>query len=534
VSTATSEKLKLLLVEDDEVDRMAVRRVLRQAAVSADIDEATDFGSARAALMRGGADCVLLDFHLPGGDGLELLQLASTSGSGAPIIILTGQGDEALAVELMKAGAVDYLPKRLLSPERLSQSIRQAIRLQEAEGRAKRAHEALEHQAAQLLLLSESSLGLHAAITLEETLELVTRLARELMHTRVAAARIGGAGLPELVRQSHAEDSGVGALSDDELARWEKLVWKAGKCVVLSERALESDGDWGGSGRLKGVLAAPLTGREGQAIGSLLLTERIAGQFEQRDGLMLVQLSKAASVALESSRLYREAQAASRARDETLAIVSHDLRNPLGVVGISAGLLRQTLKDTPDAQIVQRIDRSIHRMARLIDDLMAASRIDSGTLAVQRSKVKASLLVADALEAAGPLAAAQHCVLRGEPGAPALHVLADPERLMQVFSNLIGNALKYVVQEGATVTVSYQLDGARVRFCVADNGAGISAEGLPHVFERAWKGRTSESDGAGLGLYIVKGIIDAHGGAIAVDSTLGEGTTVKFWLPLAD
>jgi signal transduction histidine kinase len=362
MSPPAQEALSLLLVEDDEVDRMAVRRVLRQAGVPAKVDEAVDFSSAREALKQSRADCILLDFHLPGGDGLELIQAAAGAGHDTPIIVLTGQGDETLAVELMKAGAVDYLPKRMLTPERLSQSIRQAIRVSQAERRAKQA---------------------------------------------------------------------------------------------------------------------------------------------------------------------------SRLRDDTLAIVSHDLRNPLGVVEISAGLLRKEVEGTPNAVLVQRIDRAVKRMSRLIEDLLCASRIDSGSLAIHPDKVGAATLVAEALELVAPLAEARHCQLVADRIDASVRVLADRERMNQVFSNVLGNALKYVPEDQGRIGIGFEREGEKAQFFVRDNGPGIDAESLPHLFERGWKVHQAERDGAGLGLYIAKGIMEAHRGAIAVESSPGAGTTVRFWLPVA-
>jgi|CXWL01.1.fsa_nt_gi signal transduction histidine kinase/FixJ family two-component response regulator len=529
----SSPPIHLLLIDDDDVDRLAVRRMLKQAGIPVQITEADDFGSARNMLLKEKADCVLLDFHLPGGNGLELLQWVNTLRVDAPIIVLTGQGDETLAVELMKAGAVDYVPKRLLTPQRLSQSVRQAIRLHQAERRAKKAHDALEHQAAQLLMLSSSSLGFHAAITVEETLELVVKLARDLIGTQLAVARVDIGAPPPLTIQSRADGATLAPLHERDLERWEKLIWEAGRCIVYSEQMLSERPDWAAGEKLKGVLAAPLMGREGRPVGSLLLTGTPSGDFAQNDALMLIQLAKAASVALENSRLFREAQDAARARDDILAIVSHDLRNPLNVVGLSADLLRPKLKDTPDAMLLARIDRGVRRMSRLIEDLLLASRIELGPLPVQPTQVKAAILLAEAVESAGPLAEAHGAKLSALPSDPSLYVRADQERLAQVFSNIAGNSVKYVPEGSGVITLSVEVDNAMARFSVTDNGPGIAAHALPHIFERSWKARLTERNGAGLGLYIARGIIEAHGGKISVESKPGQGTTMRFWLPLA-
>lgn len=530
----SSPSIHLLLIDDDDTDRLTVRQMLQQAGIPVQITEAPDFSSAKLALTQRRADCVILDFHLPGGNGLELLQLVSTLRVDAPIVVLTGQGDETLAVDLMKAGAVDYVPKRLLTPQRLSQSVRQAIRLHQAERRAKKAHDALEHQAAQLLKLANSSLGFHAAVTVEETLELVAKLARDLVGAQLAVARVeAGLAVPLLV-QSRAEDATLAPLHAVDVERWEKLIWRAGRCITFSEPMLNERPEWKAAGALKGVLAAPLMGRDSKPVGCLLLTGTPSGEFAQGDSLMLIQLARAASVALENSRLFKEAQDAARARDDMLAIVSHDLRNPLNVVGMSADLLRPTLKDTPDGALLARIDRGVRRMSRLIEDLLLASRIESGPLPVQPEKVKVSLLLAEALESAAPLADSHHVKLSVLPCDTSLSVMADQERLSQVFSNIIGNAVKYAPEGNGQITFSVEEDNSMVCFSVTDNGLGISAAALPRIFERNWKARSTERDGAGLGLYIARGIVEAHHGNISADSKPGEGTTLRFWLPLAN
>ncbi|MBX7116729.1 MAG: response regulator [Myxococcaceae bacterium] len=530
----SSPSIHLLLIDDDEGDRTTVRRMLQHAGIPMQITEAPDFGSAKRALTQQKADCVILDFHLPSGDGLELLQLVSTLRLDAPIVVLTGQGDETLAVDLMKAGAVDYVPKRLLTPQRLSQSVRQAIRLHQAERRAKKAHDALEHQAAQLLKLANSSLGFHAAVTVEETLELVAKLARDLIGAELAVARVDLGPPTPLLAQSRADNATLPALKGADIERWEKLIGQAGRCIAYSEQMLNDRPEWKARGILKGVLAAPLMGRDSTPVGCLLLTGTPNGEFAQGDSLMLIQLAKAASVALENSRLFKEAQDAARARDDMLAIVSHDLRNPLNVVGMSADLLRPTLKNTPDGALLTRIDRGVRRMSRLIEDLLLASRIDLGPLPVQPEKVKASLLLAEAIESAGPLADNHRVKLSALPCDTSLSVMADQERLSQVFANIIGNAVKYAPEGNGQITLSVEEENSMVRFSITDNGLGISPAALPRIFERSWKARSTERDGAGLGLYIARGIVEAHHGNISAESKPGEGTTLRFWLPIAN
>jgi signal transduction histidine kinase/DNA-binding response OmpR family regulator len=541
--------LALLLVDDDEVDRAAVRRALDRAGVAATVSEVSDFASARAALLGSKAfDAAFLDFGLPGGDGLELLREARRDGVETPVIVLTGQGDEALAVELMKAGAMDYLQKGLLTPERLSQSLRQALRLRDADRQARDARRAVERQAAQLQLLADASLGIHGSHSLEAAMEFISKTARELVGANVAVAQLDGIDGRAAVERRSLSEKYVGhsaiASSDADL-RWSTLVHEARKSIRLTATQLDADAPWKFSCArrfsgltVRGLLAAPLVGQDGKPLGSLQLTDRAEGDFDAGDEAMLVQLAQTASVALENVRLYRAARDAASLRDDVLAIVSHDLRNPLNVVGMSAAMLRAILDESPTTPapnclaLVQRIERNVARMNRLIEDLLDASRVDTGKLSIQPKLETASALVTDAIEAALPIAEAQGSRLETDGLDTKLMVRADRDRILQVFSNVVGNSLRFVPRTGGRVTLSAACDGNRARFAVVDNGPGIPPNHLGHLFERYWQGSAASREGAGLGLFIAKGILDVHGGEIRVESKPEGGTTVWFWLPL--
>ncbi|MGO9832405.1 MAG: ATP-binding protein [Myxococcaceae bacterium] len=541
--------LALLLVDDDQVDRAAVRRALERGGIEATVTEAPDFTSARTVFLGSDHfDAVLLDFGLPGGDGLELLRDARRAGIDTPVIVLTGQGDETVAVELMKAGATDYLQKGSLTKERLAQSLRQALRLRDADRQTRDARRALERQAAQLQLLADASLGIHGALSLEAAVEFISKTARELIGAKVAVAQLDASDARrEVERRSPSENrTGDSAFTpDDTDLRWATLVRDVRKSMRLTASELEADPAWRASCtrrfsglEVRGLLAVPLVGQDGKPLGSLQLTDRLEGDFDASDEAMLVQLAQTASVALENVRLYRAARDAASTRDDVLAIVSHDLRNPLNVVGMSAAMLRNTLAETlakpapACLPLVHRIERNVARMNRLIDDLLDASRLETGKLSVRTKPEKAFALVTDAIEAALPIAEAQGTRLETDGLEATLVVRADRDRVLQVLSNVIGNSLKFVPRSGGRVTLSAVRDGKSARFGVVDNGPGIPPSHLGHLFERYWKGSKASRDGAGLGLYIAKGILDAHGGEIRVESTPESGTTVSFWLPL--
>jgi PAS domain S-box-containing protein len=245
-------------------------------------------------------------------------------------------------------------------------------------------------------------------------------------------------------------------------------------------------------------------------------------------------------VEIENVRLVGEAQDALRAREDLLAIVSHDLRNPLGVVlASSALLLKSNLpsdKQDRARRQVEAIQRAGNRMNRLIRDLLDFASIQAGRLSVSMRPQDVAAMVSEVLDVTEPLAAAKSLRLVADV-APELAIRCDHDRVIQLFSNLVGNAVKFT-PDGGTITVRAVAQGEKgeqgeiVRFCVEDTGPGIPADELPHVFDRYYQAQRRNRDGIGLGLSIARGIVEAHGGHIWVESTGQEGEGSKFFFTL--
>jgi len=238
-----------------------------------------------------------------------------------------------------------------------------------------------------------------------------------------------------------------------------------------------------------------------------------------------------------SERVARaQAEAAVATRDELLAIVSHDLRNPLGVIVTSAAVLQQSTLDGAEGRMVQKsasvILRSADRMTRLIADLLDLAQIQAGTLAVEQRAEDLESIVREVLEMLRPLAATSELKLDGFATAGVL-VQCDRGRILQIVSNLVGNALKFTPR-GGSVFIGAHVSGDEVLCFVRDTGQGIAEQELPRVFDRFWKDHRNNRTGIGLGLCIVKGLVEAHAGRIWVESTLGTGTTFFFTLPLGN
>jgi two-component system, OmpR family, sensor kinase len=244
--------------------------------------------------------------------------------------------------------------------------------------------------------------------------------------------------------------------------------------------------------------------------------------------------------ALQLSRLLAQEQSASaeaqravRSRDDVLAVASHDLRNPLTSILLSARMLdRRVARDETAARAVAGIHRAANGMRLLLADLVDLARIDSGRLSVAPRPEPAADLARDAVELIAPLAEARGIRLSVELPKDAPRVLGDRERLQQVFSNLLGNAVKFT-PPGGSITVRLEDLGDRARFVVADTGPGLSQDEREHVFDRFWQGQKARKEGTGLGLFIVRAIVTAHGGEVSVESSPGLGSTFSFTLPKA-
>ena len=240
-------------------------------------------------------------------------------------------------------------------------------------------------------------------------------------------------------------------------------------------------------------------------------------------------------LAVENARLAHAAERAARQREDVLAIVSHDLKNPLATVRLSAAVLHQKLARLPGGEAlvsrVEAMDRAAVNMLGLITRLLDAARLDAGQpLAVEPRLEPMGELVGEALALIEPQASRGDLRLE-QHLPPGLTALCDRERVLQVLANLLGNAVKFT-PAGGTVTVEALADDAEVRVAVRDTGPGIPEDEQPRLFQRHWQSRATAARGSGLGLYIAKGLVEAHGGRLWVDSTLGAGSTFTFTLPL--
>jgi PAS domain S-box-containing protein len=285
----------------------------------------------------------------------------------------------------------------------------------------------------------------------------------------------------------------------------------------------------------RSLVAVPIATR-GKRFGRLVLLSSDnsfpLGSHELR---VAVEIARRTALTVENATLYVATQRAVRARDEVLAIVAHDLRNPLNGILLNAQLLSRRFRDAPstDRDAIEAIGRQSKRMDRLIQDLLDVARVESSALAIACSRVPVEALLTEVIEAQDATATAASTRLRldvqGHPSA----VWGDHDRLVQVFDNLIGNAVKFT-SEGGVISIGAAAKRDETLFWVADSGPGIPAAAVPHLFDRFWQASRTDRRGAGLGLAIVKGIVETHGGRVWVESEPGAGTTFFFTVPTVE
>lgn len=287
---------------------------------------------------------------------------------------------------------------------------------------------------------------------------------------------------------------------------------------------------------LRSCMVVPLIARD-RLVGIMTFATGESGrQYAESDLAVAEELAARAALAIDNAGLYAEARQAIKSQNDMLAVVSHDLDNPLTVLDMSTQVLERLLA-TPEAipsqmpEILEQMRSSTRMASRLIQDLREVGHIESGFLAISPQVVKASTLFAETMDMFLHLAEQRGIALSCSPIDEGVQVQCDRMRVIQVLANLIGNALKFT-PKGQTVTLSYAQQDDKACFCIKDTGPGIPESDLPHLFDKYWKAKKPGVPGSGLGLYIAQELVRAHGGEIWVESAQGQGTAFHFTLPL--
>jgi PAS domain S-box-containing protein len=318
-------------------------------------------------------------------------------------------------------------------------------------------------------------------------------------------------------------------------------VCRSNQAMRLTQEQLEAHPAWQGFGphaarhpTMRGWLAVPLIDRKGKNIGLIQASDKYEGDFTEQDEAILVQLASIAANGVENARLYSSLKEQDRRKDEFLAMLAHELRNPLAPIASAAELLKiSTLDEARVRRSSEVISRQVKHMTSLVDDLLDISRVTRGLIQLEHVVVDIGATIRSAVEQSRPLIEAREHVLAIEPAPGEIQVMGDPNRLVQVVANLLNNAAKYTPR-GGRILLAVARAASLVHIRVQDNGIGIDQGLLPQVFDlftQAERTPDRSQGGLGIGLALVKNVVTLHGGTVTADSS-GPGSGSVFTVSL--
>jgi len=575
------EYIKILLVDDSATNLLALESILQ--APDRDLVRASSGDDALRYLLDNDVAVILLDVFMPGIDGLDTAELirARDKSRDIPIIFLTADSTGGRHLSRgYSLGAVDYIVKPI-DPDILRSKVAVFVELfkktREIQRQAELLHEKnVELENANLTRLNMLiNLGQDLASEHDpsQVLEKFCRSARKIVGAEEAAVCI-------LDREGEASSSFYDCASDEVTSGNGKsrIGQRALNLLVTERRPLrlsEADEllhDAGSSNSVLSFLGAPIFSAADVCGWVYLINKLQAEDFSEADERLVVTLATQVAIYYENAKLYRDAQhhatelqleiterkqaeeeraqlliseqaaraeaeKANRTKDEFLATLSHELRTPLSaILGWSHLLRTEQLEQEQVLRAFETIERNARAQAQLIDDLLDVSRIITGKLELKLSPVDLSPAIEAAIDSVRPTFEAKAIIFETALESAACLVRGDANRLQQIFGNLFSNAVKFTPR-GGRVSVKVQRDDLYVQIAVSDTGIGISAEFLPYIFDRfrqADGSTTRMHGGLGLGLAIVRHLVQLHQGVIAVESPgKGKGTTFTINIPLA-
>jgi signal transduction histidine kinase len=538
----------ILIIDDSAEDRELYRRCL-----VGDRDHRYNF--LEAELGRQGLDLwqqyhpdvVLLDYQLPDLDGLGVLtqlQHHSSQDIHLPVVVVTGQGNEAIAVETMKAGAQDYLVKGEIIPSGLQQVVNSAI---ETAALRNQLQQRIERER----LVAGITQHILQSLDLNEILQITVDEVRQFLQTdRVFVYRFASDFSGVIVVES-VWDNWLPLL--DTQVEDQYFMETRGEDYLQGRIQIVADIHTAGLTdchvelltrfQIQANLAVPIL--HGNALWGLLVANHCSAprEWQPQEIDLLLQLTKQVGIALQKAELYHQAQTArieaervNRVKDEFLAILSHELRSPLTPI-LGWTKLMQTLEfdSKKTATALDMIERNVKIQIQLIDDLLDVAKILRGKLSMCVAPVNLVDVIQSAIDVVQTTAIAKSINLHPTLSTSGLQVMGDEARLQQIIWNLLSNAIKFTPQQG-TVKIGLERVEDQARIIVSDSGKGINPEFLPYIFESFRQedvSTTRRYGGLGLGLAIVRSLVEAHGGTIWADSPGEEqGAIFTVQLPL--
>ncbi len=492
---ASPQKSKILLVDDVEENLVALEALLRRD--DAEILMAQSGREALELILIHEFSLALLDVQMPEMDGFELAELmrGSARSKYIPIIFVTaGAGDALRVFRGYESGAVDFLFKPI-DPHILRQKVDTFVRLDQQKKQLADQYARIQESEALLRAMMDTTAALMHVKDTRGRYITVNRRYRELLGDRELTTETTDSELfPKATADALRLNDARAIGQAEPLQVEETFQFPSGARTFLSNKV-------------------PLRNADGELWGVCTVATDIS----------------------DIKRMENELAQAVQSREDVLAVVSHDIRNFLQAIRSGVMMLATRKEDlSVDVRnmIYERIKITVDLMSRMIADLMDMTNLRMGRIAVSMRPESVAALIRDAVVVHEPLAQAKGITLTTRIDEPGCLAECDRERVLQVLANIIGNAIKFTPH--GRIDVRAERNSTEVRISVADSGPGIPPEDLPHVFDAYWSREQDNRRGTGLGLYITKRIIEAHGTKIWIESTVGAGTTVHFCLQLSE
>lgn len=541
--------IRVLYMEDDVGLARLLKKKLERAGYHVDVADNGDEGLAM--YEERSYDVVAVDQNMPGHDGIEVIRIMSSRGPLPPTIMVTGTGDEQTAVEAMKLGAGDYVVKDIEGGylELLPSVIEQVLQQQRLAEEKRQAVAALEQRNRDLTLLNELGQSLTALLDLKQVVDRLLEVVTEVVNAEGGSLWLWDEEREGWLVCQAARHHDVGhqmvnlRLSPGEgIAGW---VAQTGEGVAVQhapdDRRFTPNIDARTAFHTTSLLAAPLRVRD-DIIGVLEVVNRREGVFDAHDRSLVETLAASGAIAIDNARLVEtlrmqaaELQARNEELDAFAHTVAHDLKTPLGIiVGYSDVLLDECPGlfggDEEGQQHLQAVARSGRRMSNIIDELLLLAEIRKAEVHI--GSLDMVTVLSEARRRLDYLIEAHGAEIVAPDSWPV--VLGHGPWIEEVWANYLSNGIKHGGRPPHLELGAQVQDDGFVRFWVRDNGPGITPEDQAGLFTRFTQLDQVRATGHGLGLSIVRRIIERLGGQVAVQSRVGEGSTFSFTLPLAD
>src|SRR5258705_671754 len=475
---------------------MIIKRALDGADMNTEVLFADSMENGKKAVIGRDYDCIFIDYNLPGGNGLELMKYIREAGNNSPIIVVTSQGDERIAVEIMKNGAADYITKNMLTAESLKQILRHVFRLRESEGERTRFEKALQNT--------------------QKTLQAVVANAPVILFstdTNGILTMVEGKGISDfdLDRKSYLIPEAENADSTLPISPSALKQSMSGKDVkdIIKRK-----------GKFDEVLYSPMYNHYDEIIGVMgVATDVTLHKLAEE------QLLTEKSIAEETARI----------KQQFLANMSHEIRTPMnGIIGLADIMLRTKL-DEEQKKYIQSIISCSDNLLVIINDILDLSKMEAGRMTIEKMPFRLNDIIENSLSMFSRNAAKKNIKLSAvcAENVPQF-LVGDSVRLSQVLNNLIDNAIKFTPTGEVALNVHCAIettDNASLVFTVRDTGIGISKEHCESIFESFTQARSDTArkfGGTGLGLTIVKKLLEMQGGSISMNSIEGSGSVFTF------